>query len=168
MAEAIARQPEPVPTSTARGDSSSLVDVEELDDHELRLGPGDQDGGRDLEGQGVELLPPDQVGDGRALGAAADQVAKPAARALRHLLLEVGVELDALPVEDVGQHDLRVEPGTLRAPSLEVIGRPGQEPPDGPRAPGPHSDLGVIARAVASGSRLRGRSGTSSHRTHVS
>ena len=63
-----------------RGDSSWLGQRQELDDHELRLGPRDQHGGRDREGQRVELLAADEVGHRRTLGAAADQLAK-AARA---------------------------------------------------------------------------------------
>ena len=126
-----------------------LGQCQEFDDDEFRLGAGDQHGRRDLERQGVELLAADEVGHRRALGPAADQVAEPAARAAPHLVGEVGVELHALPLEHVGQHDLRVEPRALRAPSLEVIGRPGQQPADGPRLVGPLLDAGLGDREVS-------------------
>ncbi len=106
--------------------------LEELDDHELRLGPGDEDGRRDLQGQRVELLAADEVGHGRPLGAAADQVAKGASGPLAHLFLVVSVKLDALPVEHVGQHDLGIEPGALRSPPAEEVRGPGQQPADRP------------------------------------
>src|SRR4029077_8995174 len=77
----------------------------------------------------------------RTPGAAADQLAKAASWSLADRFLEVSVKLYALAIEDVSQHDLGVESRAFRPVALQVISRPGQQPPDGPRA------LGLSLRA---------------------
>ena len=147
--------------SRADIDGPRLIDgpgqIEELDDHELRLGPGDEDGGRDLQGQRVELLAADQVGHGRPLGAAAHQVAKDGSGLLADLLLVVGVKLNPLPAEHMGQHDLGVEPGALRSSLrrksvVQVRSRPIVQ-----GSSGIFSSLGTISSKTCTGSGSRRR-----------
>ena len=64
-AEAIARQPEPVPTSTARGDCEVAGLLQVFDDHEFRFRTGNQHGRRDREGERIKLLASDEIGHRR-------------------------------------------------------------------------------------------------------
>ena len=132
-AQARARQPEPVPTSTHAGRlDAPWSAARNSTTTNSESGRGIRTAGETVRGERVELLAADEVGHRHPLGAAADQVAEGAARRLADLVLEVGVELDPLPAEHLGQHDLGVEPRALGPAPLEVIGRPGQEPADRP------------------------------------
>ena len=97
-----------------------------FDDHEFRFRTGNHYGRRDHEGERIKLLAPDEIGDRRALGAPANQLAKCGPRRLADFLFKVRVELHSLPIEDMGQHDFRVEARTFRSVTLKVIGGPRQ------------------------------------------
>ena len=67
----------------------------------LRFRPGNKHGRRDLKGQREEFLAADQVSDGAALDAAADQLPKALPCFLGCAFLKAGVQLDALATETV-------------------------------------------------------------------
>jgi hypothetical protein len=120
---------------TGRCEVAGLLQV--FDHYKFRFRTGNQHGRRDCESERIKLFAPDEIGDRRALGAPANQLAKCGPRRLADFLFKMRVKLHSLAIEDMGQHDLRVEARTLRPVALEVIGGPRQQSPNGPRILGP-------------------------------
>ena len=79
--------PDPVPRSSTVGRGERLEEPSGFEDERLGLRPRDEDGGRDLERQQVELARPDEVRDRPALDAALDQFAEPRPLGLGRLLV---------------------------------------------------------------------------------
>ena len=60
--------------------------------------------------------------------AIANELAKRGAGSLAYLFLKMRVELYALPIQDMRQHDFGIESRAFRAVALEIICGPRQEP----------------------------------------
>ena len=99
-------------------------DGQVLGDDELGFGPRDQDIGRNFKGQREEFLPAHEIRHRRAGGTLDYELAKALSRRLVDLVVEMRIQLDSLAVQDMSQHDFRVQTGALGSPALQVIGGP--------------------------------------------
>ena len=98
-------------------------------DDDLRLGPRDQRAPVDRERQPPEAPLAEDVGDRLVARAARDEVAVAVELGVGERPVEVGVELDPLAAERVGEQELRVEARRLRG-LAEVLGRAPEHVPE--------------------------------------
>ena len=84
-------------------------------DDEFRLRARDQHVGRDRKGQREKLLAAHEVGHRRPARPLEHQLAEALARRLGDFIVEMGVKLDSLAFENMGQHDLSVQTRALRS-----------------------------------------------------
>ena len=82
------------------------------------------------ERQPAEAPLAEDVGDRLPARAARDELAIPVELAALERPVEVGVQVDPLPAERVGEQQLRVEPSRLRR-LAEMLGRAPEHLPDG-------------------------------------
>ena len=121
--------PDPVPRSRTVGAVSGLRYAERFEDERLGLGPRDEDRGRDLERQQVEVARADEVRDRPARDAALDQFAKACPLGLGRLFVVADEQIDLVALEDVGEQDLRLDARALDPLRREEVGGPGQQLP---------------------------------------
>ena len=94
---------------------------------QLGLRPRDQAVGRDLEFNGVELRPADEIGDRLVLAGPLDQVAQLRQLLLTDDLVVLRVKLDPLEPQDVGQQQFGTEPRRVHAFLRQVFRHPRQQ-----------------------------------------